>query len=70
MLIWAATNFSYYDACIYLRIHIAIYMVPQCLVHVKTVFVDAPCIVVALSADSGANDENLCFSACDENDIM
>jgi len=45
-------------------------MVPQCLVHVKTVFVDAPCIVVALSADSGANDENLCFSACDENDIM
>ena len=46
------------------------YMVPQCLVHVKTVFVDAPCIVVALSADSGANDENICFSACDENDIM
>ena len=46
-------------------------MVPQCLVHVKTVFADAPCIVVALSADSGANDENLCFSiACDENGMM
>jgi len=39
-------------------------------VHVKTIFADAPCIVVALSADSGANDENLCFSASDENDIM
>jgi hypothetical protein len=43
-------------------------MVPQCLVHVKTVFADG--IDVALPADRGANDENLCFSACHENDIM
>ena len=46
------------------------YMVPQCVVHVKTVFADAPSLDVELSADSGANAENLCFSiACDENDI-
>ena len=47
------------------------YMLPQCSVHVKPVFAHAPSIDVPLSADSGANDENLCFSiARDENGMM
>ena len=46
-------------------------MLPQCSVHVKTVFAYAPSIDVPLSADSGANDENICSSiACDENGMM